>query len=51
MAYFTLYALLVPGASASAPAIAANMVFVTVGNLLGGAVLLALPLWGLSDRK
>lgn len=51
MAYFTLYALLVPGASASAPAIAANMVFVTMGNLLGGAVLLALPLWGLSDRK
>lgn len=50
MAYFTLYALMVPGAAASAAGIAANMLWVTIGNILGGAVLLALPMWFLSDR-
>lgn len=48
MAFFGLYALLVPGVSAGA--IAQSMLWVTIGNLLGGAVLLGLPMWFLSDR-
>lgn len=43
MATFSLYALLVPGADFAG--IAWNMVWVTLGNILGGAVLLGLPLW------
>ena len=50
MAYFTLYALLVPGAASSATGIASNLIWVTIGNVLGGSVLLALPMWYLSDR-
>ena len=43
MAYFTLYALLLPGADFAA--MGWNLLWVTLGNLLGGAVLLGLPLW------
>lgn len=43
MAYFSLYALLVPGADFGA--MGWNLLWVTLGNLLGGGVLLALPLW------
>lgn len=43
MATFSLYALLVPGADFSG--IAWNMVWVTLGNIIGGAVLLGLPVW------
>ncbi len=43
MASFSLYALLVPGANFAG--IAWNMIWVTLGNLLGGAVLLGLPVW------
>ena len=43
MAYFSLYALLVPGADWTA--MGWNLLWVTLGNLLGGAVLLGLPLW------
>lgn len=43
MAYFSLYALLVPGADIAA--MGWNLLWVTLGNLLGGAVLLGLPLW------
>ena len=49
MAYFSLYALLVPGVSMAG--IFYNLFWVTVGNILGGAVLLALPLWFLADKK
>lgn len=43
MATFSLYALLVPGADF--PGIAWNMIWVTLGNIIGGAVLLGLPVW------
>ena len=43
MAYFSLCALLVPGADIAA--MGWNLLWVTLGNLLGGAVLLGLPLW------
>ena len=43
MAYFSLYTLLVPGADIAA--MGWNLLWVTLGNLLGGAVLLGLPLW------
>ena len=43
MAYFSLYALLVPGADFAV--MGWNLLWVTLGNLLGGAVLLGLPVW------
>ncbi len=43
MATFSLYALMVPGADFGG--IAWNMLWVTLGNLIGGAVLLGLPVW------
>lgn len=43
MATFSLYALLVP--SPNLGGIAWNMLWVTIGNLIGGAVLLGLPVW------
>ena len=47
MAYFVLYALLVPGGASFA--LLWNLLWVTLGNLLGGAVLLGLPLWYAAD--
>lgn len=54
MATFSLYALLVPGADFGG--IAWNMLWVTVGNIIGGAVLLGLPVWlsaepAISDKE
>lgn len=43
MATFSLYALLVP--SPDLGGIVWNMLWVTIGNLIGGAVLLGLPVW------
>lgn len=43
MAYFTLYCLTV--SAASMPAMLWNLLWATLGNLLGGGVLLGLPLW------
>lgn len=43
MATFSLYALLVPDPDISG--IIWNMIWVTLGNMIGGAVLLGLPLW------
>ncbi len=43
MATFSLYALLTPGADLAG--IAWNMIWVTLGNIIGGAVLLGLPVW------
>ena len=43
MAYFALHALLNGGADWAA--MGWNLLWVTLGNLLGGAVLLGLPLW------
>ena len=43
MAYFALYALILPGADLAG--MAWNLLWVTIGNCLGGAVLLGLPLW------
>lgn len=43
MTYFSLYALMV--SPAQLPAMIWNLLWVTFGNLLGGAVLLGLPLW------
>lgn len=43
MATFTLYVLLVPGADVMG--CVWNLFWVTAGNVLGGAVLLALPVW------
>ena len=43
MATFSLYALLVP--SPNLGGIVWNMIWVTLGNLIGGAVLLGLPVW------
>lgn len=49
MAYFSLYALLVPGVDFAA--MGWNLLWVTIGNLLGGAVLLGLPLWYAAGPK
>lgn len=54
MATFSLYALLVPGADFGG--IAWNMLWVTVGNIIGGAALLGLPVWlsaepAISDKE
>lgn len=43
MATFSLYALMVPDPDFAG--IAWNMIWVTLGNIIGGAVLLGLPLW------
>ena len=43
MATFSLYTLLVPGADFAG--IVWNMLWVTLGNIIGGAVLLGLPVW------
>ena len=43
MATFSLYALLVPNPNIGG--IVWNMIWVTIGNLIGGAVLLGLPVW------
>ena len=43
MATFSLYALLVPNPDFGG--IVRNMIWVTLGNLIGGAVLLGLPVW------
>lgn len=43
MAYFSLYTLMVD--TAHIPAMGWNMLWATLGNILGGAVLLGLPLW------
>lgn len=47
MAYFTLYTLLIPGANLAE--MGWNLLWVTLGNLLGGAVLLGFPLWYAAD--
>ena len=47
MASFSLYALLVD--TAQLPAMAAQLGWVTLGNLLGGTVLLGLPLWYMAE--
>ena len=49
MAYFALYALLVPGADFAA--MGWNLLWVTLGNCLGGAVLLGLPLWSCAGKR
>lgn len=49
MATFSLYALLVP--NANFVGIAWNMIWVTLGNLIGGAVLLGLPVWMSAEPK
>ncbi len=49
MAYFSLYALLVPGADFAA--MGWNLLWVTLGNLLGGTVLLGLPLWYAAEPR
>lgn len=43
MAFFTLYTLFIPGANLIG--MGWNLLWVTLGNLLGGAVLLGLPVW------
>lgn len=48
MAYFTLYTLLAD--TAHLAGMAWNLLWVTLGNLLGGAVLLGLPLWYSAER-
>ena len=48
MAYFSLYTLILPGADLAG--MAWNLLWVTVGNCLGGAVLLGLPLWYSSEQ-
>lgn len=49
MATFSLYALLVPGADFAG--IAWNMIWVTLGNIIGGAVLLGFPVWLSAEPK
>lgn len=49
MATFSLYALLVPEADFGG--IAWNMIWVTLGNIIGGAVLLGLPVWLSAEPK
>lgn len=49
MATFSLYALLVPGADFGG--ILWNMLWVTLGNIIGGAVLLGLPVWMSAEPK
>lgn len=49
MATFSLYALMVPNPDFAG--IVWNMIWVTLGNIIGGAVLLGLPLWLSSEPK
>ena len=49
MAFFSLYALLIPGADFAG--MGWNLLWVTLGNILGGAVLLGLPLWFCAEKK
>lgn len=49
MASFSLYALMVPDPDLAG--IAWNMIWVTIGNIIGGAVLLGLPLWLCAEPK
>lgn len=49
MAYFSLYCLMI--SADLLPGMLWNMLWVTVGNLLGGAVLLGLPIWYAADPK
>ena len=49
MAFFSLYALLIPGADFAG--MGWNLLWVTLGNILGGAVLLGLPLWCCAEKK
>lgn len=49
MATFSLYALLVPNADFGG--IAWNMLWVTLGNIIGGAALLGLPVWFSAEPK
>ncbi len=49
MATFSLYALLVPGADFGG--IAWNMLWVTLGNIIGGGALLGLPVWLSAEPK
>ena len=49
MAFFALFALLTPGADLAG--MAWNLLWVTIGNCLGGAVLLGLPLWCCAERE
>jgi len=49
MAVFSLYAMLVDASLPTLSGIAGSMLWVTVGNLLGGAVLLALPIWFMAE--
>lgn len=49
MATFSLYALMVPNPDFAG--IAWNMIWVTLGNIIGGAVLLGLPLWLSAEPK
>lgn len=49
MATFSLYALMVPDPDFAG--IAWNMIWVTLGNIIGGAVLLGLPLWLSAEPK
>ncbi|HWS42061.1 MAG TPA: formate/nitrite transporter family protein [Pseudoflavonifractor sp.] len=49
MAYFGLYALYF--GPSLLPAMGWSMLWVTLGNLLGGAVLLGLPLWCAAERR
>lgn len=48
MAYFSLYTLYF--GTAQLPAMGWSMLWVTLGNLLGGAVLLGLPLWYAAEK-
>ena len=49
MATFSLYALLVDASQATMMSILHSMLWVTIGNLLGGAVLLGLPVWYMAE--
>lgn len=49
MATFSLYALLVDASQSTLMHIAHSMFWVTIGNLLGGAVLLGLPIWYMAE--
>ena len=49
MATFSLYALLVEGADVLGAA--RNLLFVTIGNMIGGAVVLGVPVWLSAEPK
>ncbi len=49
IAYFSLYVLYL--GTAQLPAMGWNLFWVTLGNLLGGAVLLGLPMWFAAERE